>query len=128
MRYQMPNYPCEFELPDSWLAEAGMTGFKRAALAYHSTADAVLIRLAEIEPPFRVMTVPQDWRGFDRTRMISILKGIAAGAEIKPVPLFQPPAVPFYIPQPYKYRTRDGTHRFYASIAAGFECLPCVVV
>jgi hypothetical protein len=26
------------------------------------------------------------------------------------------------------YRVRDGFHRFYASIAAGFECLPGAIV
>jgi hypothetical protein len=30
-------------------------------------------------------------------------------------------------PTPFSYRMRDGFHRFYASIAAGFECLPAVI-
>jgi hypothetical protein len=41
---------------------------------------------------------------------------------MEPVPLLKLPA-----PAPYAYRVRDGYHRFFASIAAGFECLPAVI-
>jgi len=27
MRYAMRNFPCEFEIPDDWLTEAGAVGF-----------------------------------------------------------------------------------------------------
>jgi hypothetical protein len=124
MRHPMPNYPCEFEIPDAWLAEAGMDGFTRSASAYRSTAVAVLVPLREIEPPYRVPEL--DWRDFDRSRLISVLKGIATGAEIAPVPLLQLPPGDFPA-APYRYRVRNGFHRFYASIAAGFEQLPAVI-
>jgi hypothetical protein len=91
MRYSMPNFPCEFEIPDSWLTEAGMTGFTRTGRAYRSTLDAPLVPLTEIEPPYRLITHPKDWRGFDRNRLISILNGIVTGAEIEPVPLLELP-------------------------------------
>ena len=51
MRYPVPNYPCEFEIPDAWLNEAGMDGFTRSAPAYRSTTAAVPVPLREIEPP-----------------------------------------------------------------------------
>jgi hypothetical protein len=125
MRYPMPNYPCEFEIPDAWLAEAGMDGFTRTAPAYRSTAAAVPVPLREIEPPYR--GPEKDWRGFDRRRLISVLNGIATGAEIEPVPLLQlPPDLPSRAP--YGFRVLDGFHRFYASIAAGFERLPASIV
>jgi hypothetical protein len=124
MRYPMPNYPCEFEIPDGWLHEAGMDGFTRSAPAYHSTTTAVPVSLREIEPPYR--TPEKDWRGFDRARLISVLTGIATGAEIEPVPLLKLPPGDFPAP-PYRYRVRNGFHRFYASIAAGFECLPAEI-
>jgi len=38
MRFPMPNFPCDFELPDDWVAEAGMVGFVATAAAYHSTS------------------------------------------------------------------------------------------
>jgi hypothetical protein len=125
MRFAMPNYPCEFELPDGWWVEAGMVGFARTALAYRSTGAAVPVPLQEIEPPYR--RPEKDWRGFDRRRLISVLNGIATGAEIAPVPLLQlPPDLPSRAP--YGFRVLDGFHRFYGSIAAGFECLPASIV
>lgn len=123
MRFQMPNYPCEFELPDEWLDQAGMRTFTPASPAYGSIACAVLVATREIEPPFRKLEVGKDWRGFDRKRMIRVMTGIVTGAEIEPVPLCEldddgnPPA-------PFRYRVRDGFHRFYASVAAGYGSLP----
>ena len=93
MRYLMPHYPCEFEIPDDWLAEAGLRGLTPNAAAYCSSANAVLVPLREIEPPYRLVAHPKDWRGFDRTRMISILNGIVTGSEIEPVPLLEIPQV-----------------------------------
>jgi hypothetical protein len=124
----MPNYPCEFELPDEWMAEAGMVGFVPKAAAYHSTAEAVAVPLREIEPPYRVRAYPMDWCGFDRSRFINVLKGIAAGSEIEAVPLMELPAGDRLVLAPYRFRVRDGLHRFYGSIAAGFECLPATIV
>lgn len=124
MRYQMPNYPCEFEIPDSWLAEAGMNGFSPTESAFCSSVDAVLVPLTEVEPPMRRPTTLKDWRGFDHDRLLRILKGFVEGDEIPWVPLLELPHVSEFTPRPYRYRVRDGYHRYYASVAAGFECLP----
>ena len=127
MRYAMPNFPCEFEIPDDWLTEAGVVGFIPTTAAYRSTSDAVLVPLAAIEPPYRVLAVPKDWRGFDRSRFISVLKGIVTAAEIEPVPLLELPVFEF-APTTYRFRVRNGFHRFYASIVAGFESLSAEIV
>jgi hypothetical protein len=127
MRYAMPNFPCEFEILDEWLTEAGMAGFVPTTRAYRSSSDAVLVPLADIEPPYRVLRVTKDWRGFDRSRFVSVLKGIVTAAEIEPVPLLELPVYEFG-PNTYRYRVRNGFHRFYASIVAGFECVAAVVV
>jgi hypothetical protein len=123
MRYQMPHYPCDFEIPDDWLSAAGMIGFVAADSAYRSTAAAILIPLAAIEPVYRFTAHPKDWRGFDRARLISIFEGFVAGSEIEPVPLLELPDMDFRR-APYRYRVLNGFHRFYASIAAGFDHLP----
>jgi hypothetical protein len=128
MRYAMPNQPCEFELPDDWLAESGLVGDTLTATAYCSTATAMLVPLREIEPPFRSQAHPKDWRGFDRARLVNVMKGIAERAEIEPVPLIELPPGDRLALAPYRYRVRDGFHRFYASVAAGFGFLPATVV
>jgi hypothetical protein len=61
-----------------------MDRFTRTTPAYRSAAAAVPVPLREIEPPYR--TPEKDWRGFDRARLISVLNGMATGAEIEPVP------------------------------------------
>jgi hypothetical protein len=127
MRYAMPNFPSDFEIPDDWLADAGAVGFAPTMSAYRSSSDAVLVPLVDIEPPYRVSAVVKDWHGFDRPRFISVLKGIVTGAKIEPVPLLELPVFEF-APNTYRFRVRNGFHRFYASIVAGFECLAAVVV
>jgi hypothetical protein len=127
MRYAMPYFPCEFEVPDDWLAEAGMDGFVPKTAAYRSSSNALSVPLTAVEPPGRALTVAKDWRGLDRTRLVSVLKGIVAAAPIEPVPLLALPVYEFG-PNTYRFRVRDGFHRFYASIVAGFECLAAVVV
>jgi len=127
MRYAMPNFPSDFEIPDDWLADAGAAGFVPTTPAYRSSSDAILVPLVDIEPPHRVLTIAKDWRGFDRPRLISVLKGIVTGADIEPVPLLELPVFEF-APNTYRFRVRNGFHRFYASIVAGFECLAAVIV
>jgi hypothetical protein len=124
MRFSFPRLPAEFEIPDDWWSEAGMTDFTRSTTCYLSTdATTRPIPLRDIEPPFREREFPHDFRGFDRARMVRILAGFVAGADIKAVSLIELPAP--YAPQPpFRYRVYNGFHRFYASVAAGFECLP----
>jgi len=76
--------------------------------------------------PQRFPIAPKDWHGFERARLVSLLKGIATGAELDPVQLLELPQHDVWR-MPYQYRVRDGFHRFYASIAAGFESLPSVI-
>lgn len=126
MRFPFPLLPAEFEIPDDWWAESGMVGFVPASSSYRSQPDAKLVRLRDIEPPFRFPEYPIDFHGFCRQRMIRILSGFAADAEIEPVPVavYPPVDIP---PAAFQYRVGNGLHRFYASVAAGFEYLPVVV-
>ena len=125
MRFQMPHFPADFEIPDDWLEEAGFQDFKPTARAFLSTSEAILIPLTEIEPVARFIAHPKDWRGFDRARFVSVLMGIVAGAVIEPVPVIEAPHVDLN-PSPYRFRVCNGFHRFYASIAVGFDALPTV--
>jgi hypothetical protein len=104
-----------------------MPGFVPTTVAYRSSLNSHPVPLVAIEPPGRVLTVPKDGRGFDRARLVSVLKGIVTGAEIEPVPLLSLPVYELG-PNTYRFRVRDGFHRFYSSIVAGFECLAAVIV
>ncbi len=133
MRVPMPHFPCGFEIPDDWLIVSGMDAFTPASTSYRSTANAVLVPLDEIEPPYRAKTCPNDWLGFDRTRMIRVMSWIATESEIEAIPLIQLPelderlaSTPFRYHR-YSYRTTDGFHRFYASVVARFENVPATI-
>ena len=127
MRFRFPLLPAEFEIPDAWWSDAGMNAFCARAPAYRSALGAIAVPLREIELPFRNVEAMRDWHGFDRERLVRILSGIAADIVIAPVPVSTLARTGF--PEsPFHYRIRDGLHRFYASVAAGFECLPVVIV
>lgn len=124
MRFPYPYYPAEFEIPDDWWTEAGMSGFAPASASYLSSDPAAqIIRLREIEPPSRLPEHSKDFHGFDRRRLMRILSGFVAGAAIAPVSLLALPALEFQ-PAHFRYRPCDGFHRFHASVAAGFGSLP----
>ena len=92
MRFSMPHYPVEFEIPDGWLSEAGMIEFKRVGVAYRSSdAAAHLVPISAIEPIPRLTGDPNDWHGFNRVRLVSLLRAFVAGDDIEPVPLFKFP-------------------------------------
>jgi hypothetical protein len=97
VRYSAPNFPCEFEIPDDWLADTGIDSFAPSAEAYCSTPDATLVALCEVIPPMRKPAFPRDWHGFERGRLIALLRGIVAGEQIAPVPLIQLPEIQSYI-------------------------------
>jgi hypothetical protein len=123
MRFSMPHLPCEFEIPDGWLSEAGFAGFKPTASAYRSTKATLFAPLMQIEPIVRYVTHPKDFGGFDRVRLVRLLKGFVVGDDIEPVGVEELPIFEF-CHSPFRYRVCDGFHRFHASIAAGFDMLP----
>jgi hypothetical protein len=135
MKFPLPNFPREFEIPDEWLDEAGFRGFKASTPSFRTTADAMLIPVAEIEPPRRLPSSPLDRHGFVRAKMINVLGEIVTDVEIKPVPTVLLPelddrlvrAPASYRCRTYSYRTQDGFHRFYSSVAAEFEYLPATI-
>jgi hypothetical protein len=127
VRYSTPNFPCEFEIPDDWLAEFGKNGFPANANAYRSTPEAVLVALTDVIPPMRKPAYPKDWRGFERERLLALLRRVVADEQIDPVPLFELPASDPTVSLAYRYSVRDGYHRFYASIIAGFSHLPASI-
>lgn len=129
MRFTMPMYPCEFELPDDWLAEAGWLDsagrriFQPTHPAFHSTSKATLIDLALVETMGRNHGYEKDFRGFDRVRLIRILKGFVAGDDIEAPEGVELPDRDF-CRGPFRFRICNGVHRYFASIAAGHELIP----
>lgn len=123
MIFPMPHYPCHFEIPDDWLAEAGVIGFTPTTAAFASTPNAMVVPLTQIEPPVRFHSTPKDHAGFDRSRLVHHLRRFVAGEIVDPVPMLELPVYE-YCAAPFRFRVCDGVHRFYGSIAARFSHLP----
>lgn len=99
-----------------------MAGFhsKRSAYRASSAPDwpTIIIPVSEVQPPARNEGI----RWFDEDRMLRVLKGICSDDVLPPIEVDEPQGH-----SSHRYRLRDGFHRFYASIAAGFSCLPVSV-
>jgi hypothetical protein len=106
------------EIPPEWLAEAGLQTYVATRPSFRCSAPHVLIALTDIDRMVRV--VPLDANGFRRDKMMPVLVGIRDGADIVP-------PVPVEAISIGRYRLRDGTHRYYASLALGFSHLPCEI-
>jgi hypothetical protein len=118
-----------FEIPDDWWNEAGMGLFERPGQFYAYKPDpdcdpaAIIsvIPIALIKPLHRDPGVIKDFGGFERDRLVSVLKGFATGQPIIPIKLRLNRAAP------YEYSIYDGYHRFRGSVAAGFTEIPAMV-
>jgi hypothetical protein len=109
-------------IPHEWIAAAGLTDFKPDRSSFRCDEPHVLMRLTDIEPPLRNAGVTLDANGFRRDRMMRILEGIRDGASIPPI------YVEVSDPGQRPYRVRDGVHRYWASHALGFSCVPAEIL
>jgi hypothetical protein len=118
--------PCglEFEIPEDWWRDAGAVCRARTVYAWapdaaHPALSVTEVAIAEIEPLRR--SVPLDFGGFRRDRLINVLRGLATGAALPPIRLKATGSAPF------RYKLNDGFHRFYGAAASGFERVPAIV-
>ncbi len=122
MRYRVPHEDIEFEIPDSWWASADAEDFSPHGRAFVASSSAewptTLVPVTDVEPPRRTPGVI----GLTEDRTVSVLKAFRSGVPLPPLEVYEPPD-----PKRCKFQVRDGYHRYYASIAAGFELLPVSV-
>lgn len=122
MNFILPHQPIEFEIPDQWWAAAGMNGWKSHASSYVATSDpqypTTVVPLSEVAAPVRNKNVA--W--FKEQRMVDVLRGFRVGDKLPPIEVDEPPTN-----TGFRYRVRDGFHRYYASAAVGFTQLPVSV-
>src|ERR1700724_1734184 len=108
MRFPFPLLPAESEMPDEWWNEAGMSSFTPPG-PYRATAATHMIPLREIEPPFRLSEWQRDFHGFCRARMVRILTGFVADADIEPILLFSLPQLGSYLLPPFAIAFETGS-------------------
>lgn len=106
------------------IAAAKMQSFVAAEIAYLAREPAEplrnrLVPLSLVLPPPRNSGVA----GINPDRALAVLRAISSGEPLPPVEVDEPPD----IQTPYRYRVRDGFHRFHLSAALGFSHLPVVI-
>lgn len=127
MKYK--HHQLEYEIDDSWLAEAGVVGFKPKREHYLAkpTDNAFLIQIESVEP----LTERARLRGIfcnDRKsgesakdRVVRILEWVREDCEIEPVKVVNSKLAE------YEYKLAAGCHRFYCAHAMGFTSIPAVL-
>ena len=129
---KVSHHDLKVELPDEWWIAAGMSNFAPCSSAYRCDHVAAghrrvcLIRITDIEPVRRAAGVPvfndRCWDGISaRERVQSIIRGFIQNAELPPVELSRQT-----MPGPYLFCLKNGVHRLYCSLAAGYTDIPAV--
>ena len=113
MRY-VSHDSVDFEIPDAWLARAGLNTSLLVDDHFASAEAETVIEIRQVSSPVR--TPGERW--FHEDRMVRILGGIVSRQSMPPINVDEPPQ------GPHPYRVRDGLHRYYASLAAGFSGIP----
>ena len=113
MRY-VSHDSVEFEIPDTWLVRSGLTGVSLAGDHFVSDEAEAVLDIQLVTSPVRKPGV----RWFHEDRMLQILTTFVSNQSLPPVDVDQPPQGPL------PYRVRNGLHRYYASVAAGFRRIP----
>ena len=122
MKIQIANSP-KLEIPDSWIEETcfALSLFQKKD-SYLTLDDRQinLLSIGEIEPPTRNTGVPY----FVESRMKNILRALVQNMHLPPIHVQKTPNMQ----EGFTYMVRDGTHRYYASVAAGFEKIPAIIL
>ncbi|RTL22984.1 MAG: hypothetical protein EKK52_04930 [Burkholderiales bacterium] len=128
MRFALP---IPFDIPDDIWHAAGIAAWQPSARAYSATAyrDAIsgrphedlpieLVPIGRIEPPRNNGVA----RFLANDRLLRVLQGFVEGVPLPAVLGQRPGDDPTT-----DIQLVDGAHRFYASAAAGFTCLPVAI-
>lgn len=128
MKYR--HYEVEFEIPDEWLLEAGVSDFTPRQLGFEPEAndyqEVMFIDFCEIAPLVeraakRGVFCDSDSTGESaKQRVMRILNWLREGRTIEPI------KVVLLENSKYKYRLVEGSHRFHCALALGFKVVPAV--
>jgi hypothetical protein len=105
------------------IASAGMQRFRPETRAFCASVEPgfenAVVSRELVQPPLRNPGVI----GLVHLRAQFILEAIRSGAPLPPIEVDAAPD----LPEPYRYRVRDGFHRFHLSGALGYTHLPVVI-
>ena len=110
------------DISRSLIAAAGMEGFKPTTKSYSvlevEGIPISIVPVGVVRPPTRNPGVET----LNRERSMSILSAFWTQTPLPALEVDEAPGL-----GEYRYRVRDGFHRFYLAIAMGYECFPVSV-
>lgn len=119
MKIWTPRKELEFVVNDRILEQVLGSGFTPCGESYCSESYELIVPLSDIEPILRSIGSG----GFrDDQSVINILVGFREKSIIPPIEVSDRKTT-----QGYRFRLKDGFHRYYLSIAAGFSTVPVVI-
>lgn len=118
MQFKGLNYI--FNIPEEWRDEAGVKILPRKLDNYLADEDALNIKTEEIQiPKIQERFKIHDCDGFEKPRMISILKAIMNNIPLPPIEVYA---------EDSGFELAHGYHRLHASIAYGFKKIPVKII
>lgn len=122
MKFDTPRKTQQFEIPDAWWNFVSSERFELAPGGYYPyrpREGVILLKLADIAPPARNPEVET----FRRYKLIPVLLAFQS-----PECCVPPIEVQHLHGDAYSYRVFNGFHRYYASIAVGYQRIAAAVV
>ncbi len=122
MKKSIPGTDLEFEVPQDWWLFCDMNIWDTNDYKYYphngSLRETKIASIAHIEPPTRDNGIPT----FKKNKLVPILLAFTS-----PEIALPPVEVRVRDSGPYEYTVINGYHRYYASLAVGYEMLPVVI-
>ena len=119
MVFSVPGSIISFDIPDDWWQFCDCTTFRRRTefYIYPSELDSHtdVVPVEAVEPPRRDAGIEP----FQKHRLVAVLLGLQSPHGVVP-----PVEVIAQNGGHYKYKVRNGFHRYYGSVALGFPRLP----
>lgn len=114
------HYPIEFEVPEAWLAMAGVHSFnpKSSAFLASPNPECLLVAIADVKPPIRNKGID----GLQESRAVSILKAMVNTQHLPAIEVQENK-----LSDSYRFSVYNGYHRYFLSIALGFTMLPVLI-
>jgi hypothetical protein len=116
--FRIPLTTTEFEIPDEWWAFAEMNKFTLDGVRHYPASrgsDWKPVSIDEVEPPKRNGGIEP----FKKYKLMPVLFAFQSPeCELPPVEVCEASE------GPYRFKVRNGYHRYYASLAVGYRKLP----
>ncbi|GHE05551.1 hypothetical protein GCM10008024_36850 [Allgaiera indica] len=123
MQFQTPSGK-PFEIPDDWWVFSEMQTWNRSGRRCFTPLPCAECELI----PLDAIVVPERRAGvalLNKLRLVPVLMAFREGEHsfLPPIKVSGP-----WAGEDYPYRLRDGFHRYFASVAAGFPYIPAQII